>query len=219
MLNNALAYLDECGDMGWKLDQPYQDGGSSRYFVIAITVGINNQHRRFGKIVDKLHKQQKWTSAQEKKWATIRAPSAKKSFCQFLAVELATNQETKVLVAVLNKEKVSPFLSEAKGRSHVLYAAMVADLLAQKLPDVKSLSYCPDELNESYRVLESILAYKLIFQKKRDLLLKRVDYKSEMQRGLDCADLIAGAVWEAYERGNREFLDIIENHIEILEIL
>lgn len=28
-------YFDESGDLGWILDAPYRDGGSSRYFTIA----------------------------------------------------------------------------------------------------------------------------------------------------------------------------------------
>ena len=65
MTKTAMAYLDESGDLGWKLNQPYLHGGSSRFFVIAIAIGLNNSFRRFGKVVDKLHQLQKWTSPKE----------------------------------------------------------------------------------------------------------------------------------------------------------
>ncbi|MFK3741608.1 DUF3800 domain-containing protein [Massilia sp. TN1-12] len=67
MPSSAMAYLDESGDLGWKLDAPYGDHGSARYFVIAIAVGMNEAYRRIGKVVDNLHKSQKWTSKHEKK--------------------------------------------------------------------------------------------------------------------------------------------------------
>lgn len=44
MANTAFAYLDESGDRGWKLDQPYLHGGSSRHFVIAIAIGRNESY-------------------------------------------------------------------------------------------------------------------------------------------------------------------------------
>ncbi|CAJ0780588.1 DUF3800 domain-containing protein [Ralstonia chuxiongensis] len=31
-------YLDESGCLGWKLDAPYQRGGSSRHFTLAAAV-------------------------------------------------------------------------------------------------------------------------------------------------------------------------------------
>jgi hypothetical protein len=31
-------YLDESGDLGWKFDKPYRDGGSSRYLTIATLI-------------------------------------------------------------------------------------------------------------------------------------------------------------------------------------
>lgn len=65
MPSSAMAYLDESGDLGWKLDAPYDDGGSARYFVIAIAVGSNEAYRRVGMVVDKLHKAQAWTSKHE----------------------------------------------------------------------------------------------------------------------------------------------------------
>jgi len=231
MAKTAFAYLDESGDLGWKLDQPYQSGGSSRYFVIAIAVGINNSHRRFGKVVDNLHTQQKWTSAKEKKWATI-SPGARQVFCQLAAKELAANADTQVYAAVYHKETAPDFLravdvqamnlgaketqileQQSRGRTHLVYAMMVAETLAAHLPPLDAFTYCPDELNEGQRTLDSIVTYRLLIQDKLKMGLKRVDRTGPMQRGLDFADMIAGAVWEAYERNDRSFLEIIAPYI------
>lgn len=233
MAKTAFAYLDESGDLGWKLDQPYQDGGSSRYFVIAIAVGINNSHRRFGKVVESLHAQQKWTSVKEKKWATI-GPGARQVFCQLAAKELATNADTHVFAAVYHKETAPDFLravdvramnlgakeaqileSQSRGRTHLVYAMMVAETLAAHLPPLDAFTYCPDELNEGQKTLDSIVTYRLLIQDELQMDLKRVERKLPMQRGLDFADMVAGAVWEAYERNDRSFLEIIEPYITV----
>ncbi len=235
MPTTAFAYLDESGDLGWKLDQPYQHGGSSRYFVIAMAIGVNNNHRRFGKVVDSLHAQQKWTSVKEKKWATI-GPGPRQVFCQLAAKELSVNPDTHVFVAVYHKETAPDFLrtidvrainptatemqiqqleSHYRGRTHLVYAMMVAETLAAHLPPLDSLTYCPDELNEGQRTLDSIMAYRLLIQNELKMAIKRVDRKQPMQRGLDFADMIAGAVWEAYERHDWSFLDIIAPYITV----
>lgn len=235
MPNTAFAYLDESGDLGWKLDRPYQNGGSSRYFVIAIAIGVNDNHRRFGKVVESLHAQQKWTSAKEKKWATI-GPGARQVFCQLAAKELASNTETHVFAAVYHKETAPDFLrtidvramnptatesqiqileSHYRGRTHLVYAMMVAETLATHLPPLDTFTYCPDELNEGQRTLDNIVAYRLLIQNELKMDIRRVDRKQPMQKGLDFADMIAGAVWEAYERKDRSFLEIIEPYITV----
>lgn len=34
----AISYLDESGDLGWKFHQPYRQGGSSRYLSLAAII-------------------------------------------------------------------------------------------------------------------------------------------------------------------------------------
>lgn len=235
MATNAFAYLDESGDLGWKLDQPFQEGGSSRYFVIATAIGINQGYRRFGKVVDQLHALQQWTSSKEKKWATI-SPSARLAFCQLAAKELAANREMHVFAAVFHKQTAPDFLrtvdvraehpnatesqiqqleSHYRGRAHLIYAMLVAETLAEHLPALDTFTYCPDELNEGQRTLDNLLTYRLLIQNRLPMTLKRVERKQAMQKGLDFADMVAGSVWEAYERGDRRFLDVIAPYIAI----
>lgn len=238
MADTAMAYLDESGDLGWKLDLPYLKGGSSRYFVIAIAIGLNQNHRRIGKVVDKLHDLQKWTSVKEKKWATIKTHTPREAFCQLAAEELAKNPSIKVLVAVYHKETAPDFLrtidvqtvhagepeaelqkleAKYKGRAHLVYATTVAETLADHLPAMDAFTYCPDELNEGQRTLENILTYRLLIQQQRTLKLKRVDRKDPMQRGLDFADMCAGAVFEAYQFKDSRYLEILRPYIIIKE--
>ncbi len=235
MPDSAMAYLDESGDLGWKLDKPYLDGGSARYFVIAIAIGLNQSYRRMGKVVEQLHKQQEWTSKKEKKWTTI-GPGARQAFCQLAAKELASNDQLKVMIAVYHKEHAPDFMrgvdvreahpkaneaeilaleAKYKGRAHLVYAMMVAEILADNLPAMDTFTFCPDELNEGQRALDHILTYRLLLQQQRELVLKRVDRVAAMQRGLDFADMCAGAAFEAYQRGESKYLDILRPYVII----
>ena len=107
--------------------------------------------------------------------------------------------------------------SHYRGRTHLVYAMLVAETLAAHLPSVDKFAYCPDELNEGQRTLDSIVTYRLLIQNELQMDIKRVDRKLPMQKGLDFADMIAGAVWEAYERKDRSFLQIIEPYITVKE--
>lgn len=236
-MTSGLAYMDESGDLGWKLDAPYQQGGSSRYFIVAIAIGIENQHRRFGKVMDALHAAQKWTSLKEKKWANA-SNQARLSFCQFAAKELSVTKQLRVMVAVCHKKNAPDFMRAAdiktmrpkasdaeiakletqyKGRAHLVYSLMVAETLAEHLPTLDSFAYCPDELNEGARTLEHIVAYRLLFQDKRTMSLRRIDFNNTLQSGLTFADMVAGATLEAYENGNNQYLEVIRPFINIKE--
>lgn len=235
MPSSAMAYLDESGDLGWKLDAPFQAGGSARYFVIAIAVGMNEAYRRVGKVVDRLHKAQGWTSKHEKKWTTI-SPGAREAFCQLAAAELSGNDQIKVMIAVYHKEHAPDFLrgidvraahpeateaeiavleAKYKGRAHLVYAMMVAETLAEHLPAMDTFTFCPDELNEGQRALDHILTYRLLIQQQRNLVLKRVDRVAAMQRGLDFADMCAGAAFESYQRNDAKYLEILRPYVVI----
>lgn len=103
------------------------------------------------------------------------------------------------------------------GRADLIYAMMVAESPAENLPEMATFTYCPDELNGGQRTLDQILAYRLQIQQQRELSLRRVDRTDPMQRGLDFADMCAGAVFEAYERGDRRYMDILAPYITIKE--
>lgn len=234
MIQSAMAYFDESGDLGWKLDLPFQSGGSSRHFVIAMAIGVRQSYRQFGKVIDDLHRMQQWTSTKEKKWKTV-GTKVRLNFCQLAAKALA-NSEAKVFVAVCHKQTAPAFMrthdartlhptaSEARirkkessnrGRHQLVYSMMVAETLSEHLPPLDTFTYCADELNESVRTLDHLMAYKLQFQDGRKIQMRNVDYSQAMAKGLTFADMIAGAVLESYERGDSQYLNVISPYITI----
>jgi hypothetical protein len=94
---------------------------------------------------------------------------------------------------------------------------MVAETLAEFLPELDAFTYCPDELNESSRTLDHIVACRLLLQQSRNTTLHLATKKQEMQPGLDFADMCAGAVFEAYQFGDARYLDILAPFIKIKE--
>lgn len=223
----AVAYLDECGDLGWKLDRAYQDHGSSRFFVIAMVVGYQESYRRFSTIVRKWHDNQKWTSKSEKKWATVDSHKARINFLNFLKAELSQNDELKLHAIVFNKLNKPENLiiyeengDVKRGILPLIYGSSLAHMLASILSKVEldNFSYCPDELNENVRTLEHILEYQTIFLHRQKTKLKRMDYVKAMSAGLNCADMVAGAIWENFENNNSTYFDEIKDWVELIHL-
>lgn len=75
--------------------------------------------------------------------------------------------------------------------------------------------FCPDELIEGQRALDHILTYRLLIQQQRDLVLKRVDRIAAKQRGLELADMCAGATFESYQRSDTRYLNILRPYVVI----
>lgn len=220
MTESAMVYLDECGDVGWKLDKPFQQGGSSRYFVVGMVIGVNKSYQKFAKIIKNWHKRQGYTTKKEKKWKTS-SHEARINFLNFLNDEVISNEELMISAVVLNKSKMPPNIDTTrKGLQHLLYAYALVKLTLEALDyyQLDTYSYCPDELNESYRLLESILEYEVIFKQKNPVKLCRKNVISPMLSGLTCSDMVAGAVWESIENNNPEYFDIIKPNINVIDL-
>ena len=225
--NTAVAYLDECGDLGWKLDREYQDRGSSRYFVIAMVVGYQENYRRFNTIIRKWHTHQKWTSKNEKKWATVDSHKARMNFLNFLKIELSENSDLKLYTIVFNKlNKPKNLITHEengdvkRGLLPLIYGSSLAHMLSSILNDVEldNFSYCPDDLNENVRTLEHILEYQTIFLHRKKTRLNRMDYAKAMSAGINCADMVAGAIWENFENNNPIYFEEIKDFVEIIHL-
>ena len=128
-------------------------------------------------------------------------------FLRGIDVRAAHPDATEAEIAVLE--------AKYKGRTHLVYAMMVAETLAEHLPAMDTFTFCPDELNEGQRALDHILTYRLLIQQQRNLVLKRVDRVAAMQRGLDFADMCAGAAFESYQRNDTKYLEILRPYVVI----
>ncbi|VEH66653.1 Uncharacterised protein [Rodentibacter pneumotropicus] len=52
-------YLDESGDLGWKFDAPYRQGGSSRYLTIATILIHHDKRHLLKRLMKSLYKKTK----------------------------------------------------------------------------------------------------------------------------------------------------------------
>lgn len=99
-------YLDESGDMGWQLDKPYPDNGSSRYLVIVACLVSDQDDHLPQRLVRQLYKHFKWQPNREKKWTNM-CPKAHIFFVDSTAIFLRKYPSIKVQAIVVEKRKVA----------------------------------------------------------------------------------------------------------------
>jgi hypothetical protein len=58
-------YLDESGDLGWMLSEPYQKGGSSRFLVITALIVPTALSHHPKRLLRQFYKSRGWDSRQE----------------------------------------------------------------------------------------------------------------------------------------------------------
>lgn len=209
-----IAFFDESGDLGWKLDAPYRKGGSSRFFSIASVHGDGDVHRRAGKVIKKLWAEQGWTSKHEKKWNNISA-TAKLNFCTIAAEFAKNNTDIKLSVAVVEKAKVAVHL---RPDQHLFYAHLATQLIVEDLLLSKEVSVCPDELNAgtgSANLLQHLLRHELWFKRGCAPTVKQISQQSAFVQALEFCDMLAGAAASHFEDGVSDPWNEISPYVQV----
>lgn len=217
-MTSALVFLDESGDLGWKLDAPYRQGGSSRYFTIAVAIGGQNHHRKFGQLMRDVHHFNGWTSKQEKKWTDTKH-KARLDFGQRVVKLCQKQLAIKLVVTTIEKAKVPPHMRE--GHFHLLYAWMVATAIAPIVKQYSLISVCPDDLNNgctSDGLLENMLRHELWFKLQGTSTVQRVPKVAASAGGLSFCDFLAGAVQSHLEDGESTAFNALKDSIQWLPL-
>lgn len=217
-VSNALILSDESGDLGWKLDQPNRDGGSSRYFVIAACLGANGDHMKFGKVVRKLWEAKGWTSKNEKKWIDLKE-GARSDFCILASKMLSQNRETaKLFVSVIKKELIPLHMRD---HFHLIYAMAFSRSVYEEISRYRNVSLCPDNLNAgtgSKGLIENITRRDVWLQGNGSTTIDQIHRSKPLEDGLAFCDYIAGAVWNHYEEGRSDAFSRLSGHMHVHEM-
>ncbi|QJW85547.1 DUF3800 domain-containing protein [Ramlibacter terrae] len=213
-MTRISAFFDESGDLGWKFDAPFRQGGSSRFFVIAGASGPDHAHRSFGKVIRKLWASQGWTSHKEKKWNNI-PDKAKLEFAQLAAKMAEQNKDVHLAVAVLKKEDLAAHLREDQ---HLLYAHLATQLVGDVLAGCTDAEICPDELNAgagSSNLLQHLMRHELWFRRGCSPSIRQVRRQKHLKDALEFCDMLAGAAAAHFEQNKSEAWNLIAGHVHV----
>jgi hypothetical protein len=213
-LARILAFFDESGDLGWKFDAPYRQGGSSRFFVIASALGPGKLHHPLGRVIKKLWHTQGWTSQQEKKWKDI-PNKARLSFAELALGCIEANPDIRLSVSILDKQALQPHL---RPDHHLLYAHLATQLIASDLAACSEAEVCPDELNQgtgAANLLQHLMRHEVWFRRGCAPSIKQIPKQKHLEQALGFCDMLAGAAASQYEDGRSEPWRLLEQAVTV----
>ncbi len=204
MVSSAIIFADESGDLGWTLDQPYRNGGSSRHLTVA-AICVPPQKKHLPKrVVRDLYKAYGWPTCTERKWVDMSA-AARTEFAK-AAVEMCTKHPDISLHAIIvNKCNVEDHIRKDPNK---LYNFMVKMSLLDCLAKYDAATLVPDARSikvESGNSLHDYLQVELWFTKRVKTVLKTLPLESKNCLGIQFADMLSGVIQSCIEdRGERE---------------
>ncbi len=198
----ATIYIDESGDLGWKLDQPYGQGGSSRHLTIAaVVVPTKTMVHLPGRVIRDMYKDHKWATDKEKKWAKLSI-AARMDFAVRAAKLVAAHQDIRLFAMTVRKANV---LEHLRADPNLLYNYMLKLMLLDELAKHDEVILKPDPRtikvqsgNSQHEYLQTVLWYEAGATTR----LHHEPEDSQKQLGIQFADMLAGVVQGNHEAGN-----------------
>jgi hypothetical protein len=192
----VFVYLDESGDTGFKFDR-----GSSRYFVITLLIVADPLP--FHAAIDELreglgfaaHNEFKWVNSdREVRWSFLR---------------MMRKQDFTARILVVDKTLMT--------RDHMrdretFYNFLVQMILRHDNGTIREATVILDESVKSKKSKQHLATYlrRELNADSREARIKEVRYhRSHADNLIQATDMLSGAIYARYHRGNGEYLDYI----------
>jgi len=191
-------YLDESGDLGWSLNKPYRNGGSSRYLTIAALIIPKNLAYLPKRIIRKIYRAEGLPSNEEIKGQFLGRDEAKK-FAQKVVRLLEREPSITISVITVKKENVQPHI---RSDANKLYNYMVNFAILQEIRECPIVDFIPDPRTIKVASGNSLVDYlktKLWFELNSATVIKHIPVESKKNLTLQFIDFIAHVVWSRYE--------------------
>lgn len=207
-----IIYSDESGDLGWKFDAPYRNGGSSRYLTIASLIITPDKKHLSKRLIAELYK--KWPVHDvEKKWARMN-PDERIWFVQ-KANELQVNHpnDIRYLSITVKKENVQMHI---RSDANKLYNYMIGLSLLDEMSKHPSVVFIPDPRSikvASGNSLHDYLQTRLWFEYGVKTRLETKLNDSTKSKNIQFSDMLSGVIQSHFEDGNSEPREKLGNSI------
>lgn len=205
-------YLDESGDLGWKFDAPYRQGGSSRYLTIAFIVCPAEKRHLIKRIVKDVYRKTKHNPKIELKGSSLNQQT--KKFIATKTVELLTKHSDIIIGSItVKKENVA---SHIQSDPNKLYNYMIKLSLLDKISNYTFVNLIRD--NRSIKVksgncLIDYLQTSLWFDMNSKTKVVDIPSDSRKVNNLIFIDWINNIIWGNYEDKNSESYNILKKTI------
>jgi hypothetical protein len=208
-----IVYIDESGDLGWKFDQPYRKGGSSRYLTIASLLVPNELKQHPKRIIRKLYKKKHVSPSVEIKGSQLTHDD-KDFFVTNLLNLLQKYPDISIITITVRKEHV---FSHIRDDGNKLYNYMIGLALLEEIKDENLVVINPDPRSLKVQSGNSLLDYlsiKLWFELNSKTKLIFNSIPSDKCCNLQFIDIASHLIWIRYENLEREFFDRLNPFIK-----
>lgn len=198
----TFIYLDESGDLGWNMHDPYQHGGSSRMLTLAAICLPEVKVKYIQRIVRALYEKRKRPLKNELKSVDLNTAD-KELFLKLVTKLLAEHKDIQLRSITVHKEYVN---KKMQADPNVLYNYMIKCLLLKPICTAKFVDFMPDRRSEKVNTKwnmreylnQMILEYSLEHEVDNQCC-NVVPMDSSKCLELQFIDFYAGLVWSAYE--------------------
>jgi Protein of unknown function (DUF3800) len=122
-------YIDESGDLGWTLDKPNRNGGSSKFITITGIVISNEDEKHISRFIVDIYKKYNLTTNIEKKVANF-IPEHSHYITSQLNRIISKSDSFKIISITVNKTKVFDSLRKDK---NIFYNYVLGLLLKSEI--------------------------------------------------------------------------------------
>jgi len=144
--NSAYVYLDEAGDLGWKLDAPRNSGGSSKYLTISAIFMPKKKSDFPRKLVRSIYRRFGWSQSVEHKWCSMDVDQ--RSICAAEIRKLCeSNPDISLHAIVVKKQNVR---SHIRKDSNELYNYMIRLALLDRMSEHKVVTMIPETVGQGW---------------------------------------------------------------------
>ncbi|NIG57145.1 DUF3800 domain-containing protein [Chitinophaga sp. Cy-1792] len=193
-------FLDESGDLGFKFNQPYRSGGSSRYLTLGYLICPITDFHIPKRIVRDVYHKFRFDAKKE-----IKASDLQKHHKDFICASTIKMMEKHphfILGGItVKKEKVLPHI---RADGNILYNYMMRVALIEKVQDHQSCKITRDYRYTKIASSNSCIDYLQTFiwlENNKPAVLTDNPCHSHTDDGLIFIDWITNIIWSKYEDG------------------
>ncbi|MFC0820681.1 DUF3800 domain-containing protein [Moraxella marmotae] len=206
----TLIYLDESGDLGFSMDKPYQQGGSSRMLSLAAVSLPETKSKYIQRIVRAIYQKRKRPLRHELKSVDLNTAD-KALFLQLTEKLLKEHSDIQLHSITVFKDNVKPRFRQDP---NVLYNYMVKLLLLETICQYEYVDFIPDRRSErvnskwnmgeylNQMIQEASLEHSVI---NKSCVISPMDSAKHLE--LQFIDFYTGLVWSKYEFGDKRMIE------------
>ncbi len=198
-------YIDESGDLGWTLDKPNRNGGSSKYITLTGLVISEDDEKYINRFISDIYKKYKLTPNIEKKGANF-LPEHSSFITNQLNKITAKSDSFKIISITVNKANVFDALRKDK---NIFYNYVLGLLLAPEIVKHVEIEIKLDKRTIKVSHGESFPDYikTKIWGDGHDIAIDCEFLESTNEKMLWFADWYANFVWRNHEDNENSAYD------------